>query len=166
VAANPCCGGGTVPPQLRKVPHSVPPYPNGRMITASEFGGAMSEISLTEDSLAEVVAFYREHMAYNGWTPEQAASPAELERALREGMGAQAAGITSSMLSFHNGRALCTVIVMRHEAGGSPFDLAGLPPEARQQLPPEVAQMAGSERTVIAVQYLEMDPLLLPGGAR
>lgn len=164
--ANPCCGGGAVPPQLRKVPQSVPPYPNGRMITASEIGGGMSEISLTEDSLAEVMDFYREHMAYNGWTPVQTASPQELERALREGMGAQAAGIASSMLSFRNERALCSVIVMQHAAGVSPFDLSSLPPEARQQLPPEVTQMAGPERTTIAVQYMEMDPSLLPGGAR
>ena len=175
--ANPCCGGGAVPPQLRKVPQSVPLYPNGRMIAATELPGmpgsaAMSEIYLSEDSPEQVEDFYRERMAYNGWAPEEIVSPQELERALRGGAGAQTAGITSSMLSFRNERARCSVMVSHYAAGGSPFDPVDLPPEALEQLPPEVAQMAGPERTVIAVNYmeldpaLELDPSLLPWGAR
>ena len=126
----------------------------------------MLEIYLSEDPPAQVVDFYREHMVYNGWTQAEAASTGELERALREGMGEQASAVTSAALSFRSGRALCGVIVTQHAAGASPFDLSHLPPEARQQLPQEVAQMAGPERTLIAVNYMELDPSLLSGAAR
>jgi len=166
--ANPCCDGSQVPDTLRRVPHSVPVYPNGRMIAASSSGtgGAVDagETYVSSDSIDQVAEFYRRHMAYNGWTPVE--MPAPDAALLRQVQGLPADRVRHEVLAFRNRQAICGVIVTQLLGPTEEAFMASLTPEQRAMLPPAVSNRIGTdERTLIAVDYMEMDTSLLgPGG--
>ncbi len=159
---HPCCSGASVPMGARKLPSSVPVYPNARIIVS---GGSptpngshttVTEISLTNDSTEQVADYFQYQMAYNGW------SPLELPKGhvpdTRELFGPQASSLVANMklLSFQNDRSRCNVTIAEQakDVGGVVGQMAGLP----QALIPKsdlTAFQKPKERTMILVTYFE-----------
>jgi len=150
-AVNPCCSGESVPTALRTLPNSIPQYPNARMVSTgaappSEAGrAAMSEMYRTEDSVDQVVEYYRKHLAYNGWSEMEGMSAPPLDQVL----GPQAAQVNARMLSFRNDRGMCGVAIVENPAAATASGLAG------SQGPTGQRANGPTERTVILVTYFE-----------
>lgn len=162
---NPCCTGAQVPEPLRKVPTTVPRYPNGRMIVATSGPGGQpteaTETYLSKDSVEAVMDFYRQHMAYNGWTLLD--TPETSTNAMRPYLGPQAEQFDMQILSFRNEQAICGVVATASLGGMGAEASAGLTPAQRAALPAEVSATMPNpdERTLITVNYMELDPALL-----
>lgn len=168
--ANPCCSGQGVPNDLRRMPQSVPRYPNGRIVSSgagpgqAEGGQAVMEFYSSPDPVEQVVEFYRTQMAYNGWQLQPTSSSLT---GPGDDFDGTAASFKTEMLKFRNERALCLIGASQY--WGLPGDDRYrnlLPPEYLESLPPEVAEMMrpGAEQTVIVVHYMELDPELLRHG--
>lgn len=158
---HPCCSGASVPMGARKLPSSVPVYPNARVIVS---GGSptpngsqttVTEISLTNDSTEQVADYFQRQMAYNGW------SPLELSKGhtpdARELLGPQASALVENMktLSFQNDRSRCNVTIAEQsrDVMGAVQQMSGLP---EALVPKETASIQKTrERTMILVTYFE-----------
>lgn len=74
---NPCCSGEAVPQELRKLPHSIPLYPNARPLISGAVPKNVSsqdivgEFYVTSDTPEQVLAYFDEQMAYNGWAADR-----------------------------------------------------------------------------------------------
>ncbi len=102
---NVCCTGEAVPFSERKLPLSIPDYPNARMVTAgaSVVGGMTSAMYMSPDVLSDIENFYRSHMAYNGWVARKDdASRSKLPDAL-------AKNVQAAQMSFKKGSEHCGV---------------------------------------------------------
>ncbi len=159
--SSPCCTGEAVPQSQRKLPGSIPAYPNARVVLS---GGSPStdmnqttitEFALTEDSMDQVTEYYQHQMAYNGWSLHEL--PAGTASTVREHLGSEGAGLLNKMKSllFENNGARCTVVV----AEGSPDALSQL-----NGSPTGMTSKAGSssglslkEHTFIVISYFKSD---------
>lgn len=157
-AANPCCEGQEVPAALRQTPASIPAYPAGRLISTGASPAAVgrqtvSEMYLTADAADAVKAYYRQQMAYNGWTEES--SDRRSDSQVAQMLGAQATQFGWDTLTFRNDRGMCLIVLTEYHptdqeaASGSPSPLALL------TAPSPEGQAGTTERTLIGITYLE-----------
>ncbi len=149
-----CCNGEAVPQALRRVPWSVPPYPNGRLIgaAAASTEAPLSEIYLSRDSREDVAAYYRDRMIYNGWTSVKEAGMNEAE--MVKVAGNQPVPVQASLLTYRNDQAYCGIVVA--ERSSDFMSRLGLPAEAVGAAPQGAEESTPEERTVIMITYLEI----------
>ena len=162
-AVNPCCGDEEVPGALRKLPNSIPRYPNGRLTSTggSASQRAMSEMYLTEDAPATIADYYRQQMTYNGWSRIESVPE---DQDLGQLIGQAGLSMSAKALAFRNTHGVCHIVAVAQPqgvgvlgaagAGAAPFDAAGQ------------GQAASRERTFITVTYLKMNTDFLSGRSR
>lgn len=149
-ASNPCCTGESVPLAMRKVPNSIPSYPNGRLISTgappASSTRTASEMYMTDDSPETVERFYRSQLTYNGWTALNIPSQALAQST--QYLTPEAAALKPVMLAFRNENRICGITIT--ERPGNQGQLSG-----------PLAQALGdsSEKTMIFVNYVESQSL-------
>ncbi len=163
--ANPCCGGQRVPQALRKMPSSVPTYPNGRIVAtgaapSSNSSSAVNEMFMTEDSVEQVSEFYRSQMVYNGWSADETSEKSLIQA--RQMLGPQADRLNMKLLTFKSGDAQCGIAIV--ENIGNPSNMPGLQSivEGKGTAGGKGNTASGGERTVVMVNYLETQALKRP----
>ena len=160
-AVNPCCTG-EVPAAARSVPSTVPPYPNGRMVTAgaspAQNGRSIAmETYMTADSADQVAEFYRRNMGYNGWIEGEEPGSEDAGQRARQMFGAQAGQLSWKTLTFRNDHGLCTIVVTEY-TGAMPSASPMAATIAESQ-----GRTAGTnERTMIGINYVESSFLRQP----
>jgi len=170
---SPCCTGEAVPQSYRKLPGSIPSYPNARVVLS---GGSpvndtsqttITEFAMTEDPVNQVADYYQRQMAYNGWSLQEL--PQGKLQEMQESMGPQGRVLMTNtkVLAFKNNQARCTVAVTEQPANMTP---------ATKELPVPITTASGSahvnpkERTAIIVTYFESKAVtdylrrIAPGG--
>ena len=147
-AANPCCSGEAVPTAFRKLPSSVPQYPKARMVDTGATTALMSELYFSPDSPAQIAAYYREHMAYNGWKSTKDTGTDHPE--IRDMLGEHAASMNANLLTYRSDQAYCGIVVaerakVQHLPGvAEDVDTTSRDPEGP----------TSKERSIIMITYL------------
>ena len=171
-AINPCCGDLEVPEGARKLPNSVPRYPNGRLISTgtapaagSSPGSNATEVYLTGDTIEEVRTFYRTQMAFNGWSEKSEPGP---RPPLDQVLGEQTPYVNSGVMMFRQNRAMCVIVASEYLSEKA---LAAVGQSASQQpgsaSAPSVplAEEGKAARTVIVVSFVDSVGSGVPHGA-
>lgn len=109
--SNVCCTGEAVPPEARSLPLSIPDYPGAKMVAAS--GPAQrrfrSAVYTSQDPRERIMDFYRQHMAYNGWTLIE---QPEGQPQLPIGVGASLpTSIKMAQMAFKDAHGLCGILL-------------------------------------------------------
>jgi hypothetical protein len=157
--ANPCCTGQSVPQALRQLPTSIPQYPGARPFATGadpQFnaqGGLVSELSVTEDPLHQVQAFYRRQMAFNGWS-EMSVPPHE-DQDLTAAWASMGIQMRSEVLVFRNDQASC--VIGMTQGLPLPTDAAQASEQAGDAgvgVPGALPPLTDPSRTFIAINYM------------
>lgn len=159
--ANPCCSGAEVPAALRQLPDSVPRYPNARMVSTGASPTALkSELYFSPDAPEQITAYYRQHMAYNGWKSTKDTGTDRPE--IRNMLGDQAASMNASILTYRSDRAYCGIVVAER------VNVQRLPLGTEVDTTSRDAEgPTSAERSVIMITYLaipspERPPIYAP----
>ncbi len=110
VQPNVCCSGEPVPDTNGPLPFAIPHYPGAKVIAKSASYSGQESVTLllvTSDAASDVEAYYRKHMAYNGWQLVPMT-----ERELAGGAGSDA----MHLLRYRNAARLCGLTIGRAEA--------------------------------------------------
>jgi hypothetical protein len=149
--ANPCCSGEEeVPAVLRKLPESIPRYPKGRMISAGAApaggagGGIKNELYLSDDSVDEVMEFYRHHMTLNGWSPVDL--PEGFTGSMDPFLSLDARAAQTRLVAFQKDHKVLCGIVAAEQPAGSAQVFSGATGRVKSR---------STERTIILVNYIE-----------
>jgi hypothetical protein len=156
-AVNVCCDGQQVPAGIRKLPASVPQYPNARMVTASsslmDGRGMAIEMYLSADSAKQIADFYQMHMGYNGWSPSESSSGSLARPANVNGLEAREFVGDAKQLAFRNDQGMCGLFIAEKPETPPVSDGAAPSPPV---VPADSQQAAESgERTLIMMTYFE-----------
>lgn len=153
--SNACCNGEAVPQALRRIPWSVPQYPNARLIgtgAVSAEEAPLSELYFSREAREDIVAYYRDRMIYNGWTSVKDTGLNEMEMA--RVVGNQPVPVQASLLTYRNKQAYCGIVIAERSSDfmsrlGLPVGSAAAAPQGAEEPKPE-------ERTVIMITYVEL----------
>ena len=164
LSPNICCTGESVPVEARKLPLSIPDYPEAKMIAAGApaRSSMVSAVYISHDPLESIEAFYRERMAYNGWTEGKPREDTQsrLQQRVADLTGSpekvSALKAKTAHLSFKNDEGMCVIAIAETPAAHSL--LPGFPAAATE------AQAASPEQepvsnTAILVNFIGHDAL-------